>query len=77
MAKAGLPLKPERLAPYVTIAEFDELGPNDLRGIMSFLSRRAALRAGPFPATDFNLIVIREDKEGLVQEVLETYPLSL
>lgn len=77
LRKAGLPLKPERLAPYVTIAEFDELGPNDLREIMSFLSRRAALRAGPFPATDFNLIVMREDKEGLVQEVLESYPLSL
>jgi len=74
---AGLPLEPERFVPYITIAEFDELGPNDLRQIMSFLSRREALKAGPFPVTDFNLIVTREGEEGLVQEVLESYPLSL
>jgi 2'-5' RNA ligase len=75
--KAGLPLDPGRVAPSITIAEFDELGPGDLRQIMSFLSRREALRAGPFPVTDFSLIVMREDPAGLVQEVLETYPLSL
>lgn len=75
--KAGLPLALERVAPFIAIAEFDELGPNDLRQIMSFLSRREALKAGPFPVTDFNLIVMREDEEGLVQEVLESYPLSL
>jgi len=75
--KAGVPLALERLAPFITIAEFDELGPNDLRQIMSFLSRREAMKVGPFPVTDFNLIVMREDEEGLVQEVLESYPLSL
>ena len=75
--KAGLPLPPERAAPHITIAEFGALGPNDLQQIMSFLSRREALKAGPLPVTDFALIVLREDDEGLVQETLQTYPLSL
>lgn len=75
--KAGLPLEPQQPAPSVAIAEFDELGPNDLREIMSFLSRREALHAGPFAVTDFDLIVMRETGEGLVQEAVESYPLSL
>ncbi len=75
--KAGLPLEHAQFVPYISIAEFDELGPNDLRQIMSFLSRREALAAGPFPVTDMQLIVMRDGPEGLVQETLETWPLSL
>lgn len=72
--EAGVPLEYQRWTPHVPIARFEALGQHDLKQIMSFLSRRAALTAGPFPVTDFQLIALRPDTPE--PEVLETYPLN-
>ncbi|HET7409166.1 MAG TPA: RNA 2',3'-cyclic phosphodiesterase [Paracoccaceae bacterium] len=73
---AGVTLDFQRWTPHVPIAHFEALGQHDLKQIMSFLSRRAALSAGPFPVTDFELIALRPGPEGPVPEVVESYPLS-
>ena len=53
--EAGVSMAHARVDPHIPMARFGDLGPHDLKQIMSFLSRRAALTAGPFPVTDFNL----------------------
>lgn len=77
---AGVALDYQRWTPHVPLAHFDTLGQHDLKQIMSFLSRRAALSAGHFPVTDFELVVLRPALESPsgepVPEVVETYPLS-
>ena len=52
---AEVELAHERYTPYVALARFGALGAHDLKQIMSFLSRRMSLSAGPFPVTDFQL----------------------
>jgi 2'-5' RNA ligase len=74
--EAGVPLQYQKWTPHVPLAHFDGLGQHDLKQIMSFLSRRAALSAGPFPVTDFELVALRPGAHGPEPEVLETYPLS-
>lgn len=66
----------QRWTPHVPIARFEALGQHDLKQIMSFLSRRAGLSAGPFPVTDFELIVHRPGPGGPVTEVIESFALS-
>lgn len=71
--EAGVPLDYQKWTPHVPMARFDALGQHDLKQIMSFLSRRAALSAGPFAVTDFELVALPADAEP---EVLESYSLS-
>lgn len=73
---AGVALDYQRWTPHVPIARFEALGQHDLKQIMSFLSRRAALSAGPFPVTEFELVSVRPGPDGPEREVIETYPLS-
>ena len=73
--EAGVALEYQKWTPHVPLARFDGLGQHDLKQIMSFLSRRAALSAGPFPVTDFELIAPPATPDA-EPEVLETYPLS-
>lgn len=73
---AGVAVDYQRWTPHVPLARFEALGQHDLKQIMSFLSRRAALSAGPFPVTEFELVAVRPGTDGPVAEVVETYPLS-
>lgn len=73
---AGVPLPYQGYTPQIPLAHFGALGQFDLRQIMSFVSRRAGLRAGPFPVTKFALYAVREDEGGELLEQLADYPLS-
>lgn len=53
--EAGVTMAHARVDPHIPMARFDEMGMHDLKGIMSFLSRRASLSGGPFPVTDICL----------------------
>ena len=70
----GVAVDYQRWTPHVPLARFEALGQHDLKQIMSFLSRRAALSAGPFPVTEFELVALGPD--GSTRNVIETYPLS-
>ncbi len=74
--EAGVELAYQRYTPRVVLAEFPEIGQHDLKQIMSFLSRRQSLSAGPFPVTQYCLYALRETEEGTVQETISTYELT-
>ena len=73
---AGVELSHERFTPGVAIAHFGDMAQHDLKQIMSFLSRRAGLSAGPFPVTDFALYAVKPAGNGIAYEEIETYPLT-
>ncbi|MEM9059786.1 MAG: RNA 2',3'-cyclic phosphodiesterase [Pseudomonadota bacterium] len=72
--EAGLSVAHARVDPHIPVARFGDMGQHDLKQIMSFLSRRASLSAGPFPVTDFNLY-----RHGSAEEpendIVESYEL--
>lgn len=73
---AGVELSHERFTPGAAMVRFTDLAQHDLKQIMSFLSRRAGLSAGPFPVTDFALYAVKDDGRAIAHEVIETYELS-
>ncbi|MEM7423263.1 MAG: RNA 2',3'-cyclic phosphodiesterase [Pseudomonadota bacterium] len=74
--EAGVPLAHTRYVPRVTMARFGAMGQHDLKQIMSFLSRRAALSAGPFMVMDFNLYGISDGPTGPEHTIVETFALE-
>ena len=74
--EAGVSMAHARVDPHIPMARFGEMGQHDLKQIMSFLSRRAALSAGPFPVTDFNLYKAGTDTEP-DNEVVKSFVVSL
>ncbi|MEO1492385.1 MAG: hypothetical protein AAFV19_09575 [Pseudomonadota bacterium] len=73
---ADVPVPYEKYTPMVVLAEFDEMGTHDLKQIMSFLSRRQGLSAGPFPVTAFCLYTWRIEANQPVLEIIETFELT-
>lgn len=64
-------------SPGITLATFGQLGPNDMKMILSFCSRRAGMSAGPFPATEFVLWeVVRKDGRTELAPI-QTYRLRI
>lgn len=76
MRELSLDLPHDKYAPHVTLARLDEFGTHDLKQIMSFLSRRVSLKAGPFVVDAFTLYASEQGAEGPVYTPLETYPLD-
>lgn len=74
--EAGISMAHARVDPHIPMARFGEMGAHDLKQIMSFLSRRAALSAGPFPVTDFNLYRLGTDAEP-ENAVVKSFVVSL
>lgn len=74
--EAGVSMAHARVDPHIPMARFGEMGQHDLKQIMSFLSRRAALSAGPFPVTDFNLYRAGTP-DSPENEVVHSYVVSL
>ncbi|MEM7213672.1 MAG: RNA 2',3'-cyclic phosphodiesterase [Pseudomonadota bacterium] len=74
--EAGVSMPHARVDPHIPMAHFGEIGQHDLKQIMSFLSRRAALTGGPFPVTDFNLYRYGEDVTQ-DNEIVKGFELSL
>ena len=74
--EAGVSMAHARVDPHIPMARFGDMGQHDLKQIMSFLSRRAALTAGPFPVTDFNLYRAGTD-EAPDNEIVKSFVVSL
>lgn len=73
----GVDIPHQKWTPGVTLARFGELGQHDMKQIMSFLSRRVGLSAGPFPATEFVLWEVKQDGGRTVHEPIQTYRLRM
>ena len=73
----GVEIPHQKWAPGITLATFGELGPHDMKQILSFCSRRAGLTAGPFPATEFVLWEVREEDGQTVHDPIQTYRLRM
>lgn len=73
---ADVPVPYEKYAPMIVLAEFDQMGTHDLKQIMSFLSRRQGLSAGPFPVTAFSLYAWKIENNQPMLDVLETFELT-
>lgn len=63
--------------PGIVLATFGELGPHDMKTILSFCSRRAGMTAGPFPATEFVLWEVVEKDGRTVHDPIQTYRLRM
>lgn len=74
--ETGIQMPHARVDPHIPIARFGEMGQHDLKQIMSFLSRRAALSGGPFPVTEFNLYRVGTEAEP-DNEVIKSFVVSL
>ena len=73
----GIDIPHQGWSPGVTLATFGDLGQHDMKMIMSFCQRRAGMRAGPFPATEFVMWEVREEDGRTVHEPIQTYRLRM
>lgn len=74
--EAGVPLAYQKYTPSIVLSRFAAMGQHDLKQIMSFLSRRSGLKAGPFLVSEFALYAVVAGEDGPRLEVIEDYPLS-
>jgi 2'-5' RNA ligase len=73
----GVDIPHQKWTPGVTLARFGELAQHDMKQILSFLSRRAGLTAGPFPATEFVLWEVKAEGGKTVHDPIQTYRLRM
>lgn len=73
----GVDIPHQAWHPGVTIAQFDDMEQHDMKLMLGFLQRRAGLKAGPFPATEFTMWEVREEGGKTVHEPIKTFRLRM